>query len=734
MPDAMADRTAPRAPSTRAVDEFRELLVPGAIRAVFQPIVRLADLQPIGYEGLARFPTPPGLVALPPDVTLAAAGRLGVREELEVACWAAISEAGAPPAGRLLFVNVAPDALGHPGLLELAERLPARLVIELTEQDAIQNTVQLRERLRPWIARGALVAVDDAGAGFTSLEYVADLRPDFLKLSRGMVTGVDLDPGREAVLRATVAFAREVGARVVAEGVERPEELTILRDAEVDYGQGWLFGRPAEAWPEEPSTRAAAPPRPPAGRLERDLAAATDAREASEAVVEHLARKGLMPSVYLEDGGRLRCQAVRGYWQIYDGMPATAGVIGRTFRTGEPTIVDDVAASTDYLPAVASVHAEVCMPLRVRGGRVVGVLNAESPTPPGDAGIAEIERCARALSARLEALGGLADVSPAQQLARIAVRLGSLEEAEDIVRETVAAARALAGFESAMLALPTGHGGFYVHHAEGSFAVALGALEAADLERIAAWVDKGTSSYTAADSGGRGFEGHEVLREAGANAVIVLPLVSAGERHGLLLVADRANHRIDTEKAELLELLAGQAAGSLRMAAAVTELRERAARDPLTGLGHHATFYADVPEARAAAPDGRRAVVLLADVDGFKAINDSRGHAAGDDVLRSVAGVLRAVTPSGGRAYRIGGDEFAILFECGGEADAWAVGWDLQAQARGAIGTTASIGIAIACPGESDEHLVARADAAMYEVKRRGRDGVLIAAQPTTSA
>jgi len=725
MPGAMADRMSPRAPAKRAADDFRELLAPGAIRAVFQPIVRLADLQPIGYEGLARFPTPPGLVALPPDVTLAAAGRLGVREDLEVACWAAISEAGTPPAGRLLFINVAPDALGHPGLLELAVQLPERLVIELTEQDAVQNTAQLRERLRPWIARGALVAVDDAGAGFTSLEYVADLRPDFLKLCRGMVTGVDLDPSRQAVLRATVAFAREVGARVVAEGVERHEELQVLRDADVDYGQGWLFGRPAEAWPEEPSVRQPAPPRPPSGRLERELAAATNAPEAAEAIVEHLARKGLMPSVYLEDGGRLRCQAVRGYWQIFDGMPATAGVIGRTFRTGEETIVEDVTGSADYLPAVASVLAEACVPLRV-GGAVAGVLNAESPTALGEHGIAEVRRCAGLLSARLEALGGLAPVSPAQRLARIAVRLGSLETAEDIVRETVAAARALAGFESAMLALPDGHGGHYVHHAEGSFAVALGALEAPELDRIAAWVDMGTSSYTAGDTGGRGFEGHEVLRQAGANAVIVLPLVAAGERHGLLMVADRANHRISTEKAELLELLAVQAAGSLRMAAAVTELRERAARDPLTGLGHHATFYAEVPEAREAAPADRRVVVLLSDVDGFKAINDSRGHAAGDDVLRAVAGVLRSVTPVHGRAYRIGGDEFAMLFECSAEAEAWRVGWDLQAQARSRLGTTLSIGLAIARTGESDEQLVARADAALYQVKRRGRDGVLL--------
>src|ERR1700743_2846466 len=115
-------------------EDFRALLKPGAIRAVFQPIVRLSDLGTIGYEGLARFPTPPGLVALPPDVTLAAAERSGLREELEVACWAAAPAAGFPPEGRLLWVNLSPEALGHPGLLEVAGRLSRRLVIELTEQ------------------------------------------------------------------------------------------------------------------------------------------------------------------------------------------------------------------------------------------------------------------------------------------------------------------------------------------------------------------------------------------------------------------------------------------------------------------------------------------------------------------------------------------------------------------------------------------------------------------------
>jgi diguanylate cyclase (GGDEF)-like protein len=727
----MADPAYPRVQSTRAVDEFRQLLEPGAIRAVFQPIVRLSDLEPVGYEGLARFPTPPGLIALPPDVTLAAAGRHGVRDDLEVACWAAISAAGAPPEGRLLFVNVAPDALGHPGLLRMAEDLPSRLVIELTEQDAVQNVVQLRERLRAWIARGALVAVDDAGAGFTSLEYVAEIRPDFLKLCRGMVTGVDQDPSRQAVLRATVAFAREVGARIVAEGVERPEELEVLREAEVDYGQGWLFGRPAEPWPEGPARSVAAPRRRGSGRLERELDAADGVRAASEAIVEHLARRGLMPSVYLEDGGRLRCQAVRGYWQIYDGMPTSAGVIGRTYRTGETTLVEDVVDCEHYLPAVASVRAEVCVPLRL-GGEVAGVLNAESPTTLGPALVAEVERCAALLAERLDELGGLGTVSTAQQLARTAVRLATLEDPEDIVRETVAAARGLAGFESAMLALADGHGGLYVHHAEGSFAVALSQLDAAELGRIAEWVDTGTSSYTAADTGGRGFIGHEVLREAGANSLAVLPLTAASESYGLLLLADRSNHRITTEEAELLELLATQAAGSMRMAAAVVELRERAARDPLTGLGHHATFNAELPAMRGATLPGRSCAVLLADIDGFKSINDTLGHAAGDDVLRSVARLLRTVAPPGGRAFRIGGDEFAIVFECTGDVDARKVGWELQSRSRG-LGTTLSVGLALAMPHETDEQVIARADAALYEVKRGGRDGVLVA-PGTTSA
>jgi diguanylate cyclase (GGDEF)-like protein len=707
-------------------DDFRGLLEPGAIRAVFQPIVRLSDLQTVGYEGLARFPSPPGLVALPPDVTLAAAAFSGVRDDIEVACWAAMAEAGKPPGGRLLFVNVAPDALGHPGLARLAGRLPSRLVIELTEQDAVQDIRRIQARLRPWIARGALVAVDDAGAGFTSLEYVAEIRPDFLKLCRGMVANVDLDPSRQAVLRATVAFAREVGARVVAEGVERPEELEVLRAAEVDFGQGWLFGRPGEAWPGEAPAHRTRPlvAVPAGGRLERAIGTALTVRDACTVVVEHLARTGLMPSVYLEQGGRLRCQAVRGYWQIYDGMPSSAGVIGRTFRDGVATEVSDTSAHPDFLPSIPSVVSELCLPLR-NGERVIGVLNAESPTLLGPDARWELERCADLLARRIDDFGGPeVAVPPAQRLARAVARLAALEDPEDLVRETVRAALDVSGFESAMVALDDGHGDLYPHHAEGSFGVIFADLGVPDLFAISDWVRHGTSSYTVNEATGRGFAGHEPLRRAGAASLVVLPLAAAGERLGILVLADRAPHSLSTEHVELLELLAFQAATGLRMAAAVLELRDRAARDPLTGLGHHATFYDALPGLRRSAG---RCALLIADVDGFKDINDTRGHAAGDDVLRAMAGLLRAAAPSGGRAFRIGGDEFALVFECEGEAQAEQIGWQLRSQARDQLGSTVSVGLALAESAETDEAVVARADSALYEVKRGGRDGVRVA-------
>jgi GAF domain-containing protein len=265
-----------------------------------------------------------------------------------------------------------------------------------------------------------------------------------------------------------------------------------------------------------------------------------------------------------------------------------------------------------------------------------------------------------------------------QRLARSAARLAAAEDPEGVVREALAAALDLSGYESALVALADGHGALYPHLAEGPFAVVFSQLAAEELAAMAAWVDEGTSSYTVGDSTGRGFAGHEVLRRAGAGALAVLPLVGAGERLGLIVVADRANRRPEVEDVELLELLALQAANGLRLA---TLLGARPARDALTGL------HAALP------PLSPRGAVLLVDVG-----------SGGDDGLRAAAGLLRELTPSGGQAARIGADEFVVTLDARHAGAAETIGGELRSRLGGAV----DVGIAFAEPGESGEAVVQR--------------------------
>jgi diguanylate cyclase (GGDEF)-like protein len=450
------------------------------------------------------------------------------------------------------------------------------------------------------------------------------------------------------------------------------------------------------------------------GRLERDLERACTARVASEAVVDHLARQGLLPSVFLLQAGRLRSQASRGRWQVHDGLSPAAGIVGRVFRSGEPAVIDDIGEAPDYLPTVPGVRAEVCFPL-CAGGQVVGVLDAEALTAIDAVSVTEVERCARLLSVRLEEVGALGPASPAQRLARISARLASSADPEGVVREALAGALELSGYESAVVALADGHGALYPHLAEGPYAVAFSQLEPHELAAMAVWVDEGTSSYTVGDTAGRGFAGHEILRRSGIGSLIVLPLVAAGERAGLIVVADRAARRPAFEDIELLELLALQAANGLRMASVLSQLR--VARDPLTGL--HASL-----------PAASHGAVLLVDIDGLGEVNGNRGQAAGDDVLRATAGLLRELTPTGGQAFRIGADEFVVTLEPRHARAAESIGWELRSQAPGRLGRTVSVGVAVGGPGGScGEALVARAGEALGEAKRLGANGVVVASE-----
>lgn len=453
------------------------------------------------------------------------------------------------------------------------------------------------------------------------------------------------------------------------------------------------------------------------------LSRSRSVREACAAVVDHIAAQpGLLPSLYLARGGRLRCQAARGYWQVLDGIPAGTGVIGSTYATGRLQHLTDPGESPVYLEAAEDVCEEICVPVCL-DGRTIGALNVESQRPL-DANVRPaLERYAELLADRIDELGGIPAESRSQRLARHAASLVALQDPDRIHQAVLEAALDVAEMDSAMLALG-GPGRLSVRATRGEHAAGLAALPVEALEDIASWVRSMTSVYTVGGPG-TGFPGHERLRACGAGAVIVLPLAGTDTGNGILVLIDAASTAPETDDIELLELLAAQATSCLTTAAVVGELHERAARDPLTGLGHHGSFQRDLAaacERRAGSPPA----LLVIDIDGFKAVNDADGHLAGDDLLCRVAAALEDALRGGDRPYRIGGDEFAVLARVTDAEQALALAGRLRAATRTAGGPTISIGVALHQDGESDTELFARADSALYRVKRDSRDGIAL--------
>lgn len=228
----------------RRVDRIQRVLSGDGLSVVYQPIVDLETGRVAGVEALARFALEP---VRPPDAWFAEAAAAGLEGDLDLAAVRrALEGIGSLPANAFLSLNVSPRTIPWPRFMEtMAEAPLARIVLEVTEHAPVGDYANLESALRSLRGDGVRLAIDDAGAGFASLRHILRLAPEVIKLDNSLTRGIDADRPRRALASALISFASEIGAVIVAEGIETADELEALRSLGVRLGQGYFLGRPS---------------------------------------------------------------------------------------------------------------------------------------------------------------------------------------------------------------------------------------------------------------------------------------------------------------------------------------------------------------------------------------------------------------------------------------------------------------------------------------------------------
>ncbi|SEO94239.1 diguanylate cyclase domain-containing protein [Trujillonella endophytica] len=754
-------RTAQAAPPA-ADAALDAALAPGGVRSVFQPIVELDTGRVVAYEALARGPLGP---LERPDELFAAARVAGRLAELDQLCrTAALS--GALEHGLVapltLFVNVEPEVLDRAPmetLLGLAEAAPDRLrvVLEITERALATRPAELLRTVERVRSVGWGVAVDDVGAEPMSLAFMPLLHPDVVKLDLRLVQE---RPGPDVaeIMNAVNAYAERTGAVVLAEGIEHEEHLDMARGLGATLGQGWYFGRPADG---------------PA--LDRETAELVLPTRGGDAVAEPAS-----PFACLPDGVALRSAPKALLIELSKQLEREALRMGQTcvvtaafqearhFTPSTTQRYRDLVERTAFVCALGEGLPEEPLPgLRgatlaagdpVRGEWDVTVLSphfaaALLARDLGDSGPDAQRRFEYALTYDRETVVR----ATASLLARVAPHVEHAVPA-DAPAPAAGAPRPVAAPPVA----PVGPGGDALLLS--ALAATPSGVAVADLrlpDQPLVYVNPAFERLTGLPREELLGRNCRFLQDPDTDPAAVARIraaVAAGEecRETLLNVRgpDRTpwwnelhlapvrdadgtvvqyigvqvdvTARVEAERALLQE--------RDRTRVALARIEELAATDPLTGLANRRRLQEQAETALwNARASGDALALLFLDLDGFKAVNDRLGHAAGDELLKEVAARLRQRLRRRDLVARLGGDEFLVALpdlsnDAGSgsaAAEAGRVAEDLLAAVRRPFavqGTTvtvgASVGIAVA-PEDGDDvaTLLHVADLRMYEAK-----------------
>ncbi|SER68547.1 bifunctional diguanylate cyclase/phosphodiesterase [Pseudomonas sp. NFPP19] len=244
--------------TTEQLSALSSILAQSGLHSLFQPIISLSERRILGYEALSRGPSNSPLHS--PVALFAVARQAGRLSELEIASRQSackrFSEQQLP--GKL-FLNVSPESLleaaHQPGrTLQLLEDFgipPSQVVIELTEQTPIDDFQLLQNALHHYRDMGFSIALDDLGAGYSSLRLWSELRPDYVKIDRHFIDGIHQDALKREFVGSILQIAKASRAQVIAEGIELTEELAVLTEMGVDLVQGYLLCRPQEQPPRD---------------------------------------------------------------------------------------------------------------------------------------------------------------------------------------------------------------------------------------------------------------------------------------------------------------------------------------------------------------------------------------------------------------------------------------------------------------------------------------------------
>lgn len=236
-------------------DEIHQLLMnpENHLTSAYQPILDVKRGAIFGFEALARMKVPTCFSNIADLFPFAE--KIGELYPIETLCRrSAISNSSKVlKPQELLFLNVDPQILTDPDfasgqtrkLLAQENLKPSDVVLEITERSAIQDFPTFREALEHYRNQGYLIALDDVGAGYSSLQSIAELQPDFLKIDRSLIQSIHTDPTKWALLETFSTFSHRIGCRLLAEGVETEAEMRTVVQLGVDYVQGYFVARPS---------------------------------------------------------------------------------------------------------------------------------------------------------------------------------------------------------------------------------------------------------------------------------------------------------------------------------------------------------------------------------------------------------------------------------------------------------------------------------------------------------